>query len=66
LENDTVIHSEAKYIQMGYKYEKAASTDQARALAGIIRRMIEAESIEDRAEARYLIERGRMEARTIH
>lgn len=61
-----MIHAEAKYIQMGYKYEKAASTDQARAVAAIIRSMIEAESIEDRAEARYLIERGRMEARTIH
>jgi len=66
LENDTVIHAEAKYIQMGYKYEKAASNDQARAVAGIIRRMIEAESIEDRAEARYLVERGRKEARSYH
>lgn len=61
-----MIHAEAKYIQMGYKYEKAASNDQARAVAGIIRRMIEAESVEDRAEARHLVERGRQEARAIH
>ena len=61
-----MIHSEAKYIQMGQKYEKAASPSQARALAEIIRRMIEAETIEDRAEARYLIERGQKEARSYH
>lgn len=61
-----MIHPESKYIQMGYKYEKAASPDQARAHAETIRRMIEAEDISDRAEARYLVERGRKEARTHH
>lgn len=61
-----MIHSEAKYIQMGYKYEKAASPDQARAHAETIRRMIEAEDISDRAEALYLVERGRKEARSYH
>lgn len=61
-----MIHAEAKYIQMGYKYEKAADPARARAVAEIIRRMIEAEAIEDRAEARYLIERGRKEARSYH
>ena len=61
-----MIHPESKYIQMGYKYEKAASPDQARAHAETIRRMIEAEDISDRAEARYLVERGRKEARQYH
>ena len=61
-----MIHPESKYIQMGYKYEKAASPAQARALAETIRRMIEAESIEDREEARYLVERGCKEARSYH
>lgn len=59
-----MIHTEAKYIQMGYKYEKATEPSQARAVAEIIRRMIEAEAVEDRAEARRLIEQGRTEART--
>lgn len=61
-----MIHSEAKYLQMGYKFEKAADPAQARAVAETIRRMIEAEDIEDRAEARYLVERGRKEARQYH
>lgn len=62
----TMIHSEAKYLQMGYKFEKVTNSTQARAIAETIRRMIEAEDIEDRAEARYLVERGRKEARLYH
>lgn len=61
-----MIHPEAKYIQMGCKYEKASTPNQARAILETIRRMIEAEAIEDRAEARYLVERGRKEARSYH
>ena len=61
-----MVHAEAKYVQMGYKFEKASDPSQARAVAETIRNMIEAESIEDRAEARYLVERGRKEARTFH
>ena len=61
-----MVHSEAKYLQMGYKFEKAATPTQAQAIAETIRRMLEAEDIEDRAEARYLVERGRKEARSYH
>lgn len=61
-----MIHSEAKYVQMGCKFEKAATPTQAQAIAETIRSMIEAEDIEDRAEARYLVERGRKEARQYH
>jgi len=48
------------YITAGYNYEKAA-TSTAQAI--IIRRMLESEQIDERAEARYLIEQGREEAR---
>ena len=61
-----MVHSEAKYLQMGCKFEKAATPTQAQAIAETIRRMLEAEDIEDRAEARYLVERGRKEARQYH
>ncbi len=61
-----MVHAESKYVQMGYKFEKAADPSKARAIAETIRNMLEAESIEDRAEARYLVERGRKEARTFH
>lgn len=60
-----MIHSEAKYLQMGHKFEKA-ERDKKPTLAETIRRMIAAEAIEDRAQARYLIERGQKEARTHH
>lgn len=61
-----MIHAEAKYIQIGYKFEKTTSPTQAQAVAETIRRMIEAEDISDRAEARHLIEQGRKEARSYH
>lgn len=61
-----MVHAGSKYVQMGYKFEKAADPSKARAIAETIRNMLEAEAIEDRAEARYLVERGRKEARTFH
>lgn len=50
-------HTEHAYIQAGYRYERGQTP------AETLRRMIEAEHIEDRAEARRLIEQGRQEAR---
>lgn len=50
-------HTEAAYIQAGYRYERGQTP------AETLRRMIEAEQIDDRAEARRLIEQGRQEAR---
>lgn len=49
------------YVTAGYNYEKAKT---ATAQAEIIRRMLEAEKIDERSEARYLIEQGRKEARS--
>ena len=48
------------YVTAGYNYERAKT---ATAQAEIIRRMLESEQIDERAEARYLIEQGRKEAR---
>jgi hypothetical protein len=56
-------HSEVQYITLGYKYEQAQSSEAGQAVANAIRTLMEAEEIDDRAEARYLIERGRQEAR---
>jgi hypothetical protein len=53
-------YTAADYITAGYNYEKTA-TSTAQAI--IIRRMLESEQIDERAEARYLIEQGREEAR---
>lgn len=50
-------HTEAEYINAGYRYEKNSLPAES------IRRMIESERVEDRAEARRLIEVGRREAR---
>ena len=50
-------HTENEYIQAGYKYERGQIA------AETLRRMIESELIDDRAEARRLIEQGREEAR---
>lgn len=55
--------TEQTYIQLGYKFEKATHPPTVRAIAEEIRHKIESERLEDRAEARRLIERGRMEAR---
>ena len=56
-------HSEVQYITLGFKYERAKSPEAGQAVANAIRTLMEAEDIDDRAEARYLIERGRQEAR---
>ena len=50
-------HTEAEYINAGYKFERGSTP------AETLRRMIESERIEDRADARQLIEKGRSEAR---
>lgn len=57
-------HAEADYINAGYKYESAKTPDKARAVAQTIRKMLDEETIEDQQDARYLIERGRQEARS--
>lgn len=56
-------HAQADYINLGYKYEKATSHESGQAAAQAIRSLLESETIEDRTEARYLVERGRQEAR---
>ena len=58
-------HTESQYINLGYKYEKAQSPSAGQAVAQAIRTLLEAEKIDDRAEARYLVERGRQEAREV-
>lgn len=56
--------TEHAYIEIGRKYEKAKSPSAARSVAHTIRGMLDAETIEERTEARRLIEQGRAEART--
>lgn len=56
-------HTEHQYIDLGYRFEKATSPAAGQATAQAIRTLLEAETIEDRTEARYLVERGRQEAR---
>lgn len=50
-------HTEHAYIEAGRKYEQGKTGPDT------LRRMIESEAIDDRAEARRLIEQGRHEAR---
>lgn len=50
-------HTESEYIEAGRRYETGRKPGES------LRQMIEAEDIEDRAEARRLIEQGRSEAR---
>jgi len=56
-------HTEAQYISLGYRYERAQSPSAGQAAAQAIRTLLEAETIEDRTEGRRLVERGRQEAR---
>jgi hypothetical protein len=56
-------HAEVQYISLGYKYEKAKSPAAGQAAAQAIRTLMESETIEDREQARYLIDRCRKEAR---
>jgi hypothetical protein len=55
-------HAEVQYISLGFRYEAAKSVQAGTAIARTIRGLLEAETIEDRAEARY-VDRGRQEAR---
>jgi hypothetical protein len=50
-------------MDLGYRYEKAKTAGAAQAVAQAIRKAVEAEKVEDRAEARYFVDRGRQEAR---
>lgn len=56
-------HTESQYINVGYEYESAKTPASARAVAQKIRKMLEEEDIIEQSDARYLIERGRQEAR---
>jgi len=58
-------HAEAQYISLGFKYERAQSPEAGQAVAQAIRTLIEGERVEDRADARYLVDRGRQEARGV-
>jgi hypothetical protein len=57
-------HTEADYINEGARYERAHSTEVARAIAYKLRAMLTSERPEDQAHARELIEQGRKEAST--
>ena len=58
-------HAEVQYISLGFRYERAQSPEAGQAAAQAIRTLIEGERVEDRADARYLVERGRQEAREV-
>ena len=58
-------HAEVQYISLGFKYERAQSPEAGQAAAQAIRTLLESERVEDRADARYLVERGRQEARGV-
>lgn len=64
--SNQVKHSEHQYLDLGYRFEKARSPASTRSVAAEIRALLESETIEDRAQARNLVERGRQEARTTH
>lgn len=57
-------HTESEYINEGARYERATSTEGARAIAYKLRAMLSSERPEDQSYARELIEKGRMEARS--
>jgi len=56
-------YPEAAYINAGHAYERAKTPAATQARAQAIRTMLEAEKIDDRAEARKLVDTGRQEAR---
>jgi len=56
-------NTESQYINAGYRYEKATSLDKARAVAQEIRALLSGENPKDVTEARFLIDKGREEAR---
>lgn len=57
-------HSEADYINAGYRIERAKTPQAYAAETQRVRVMLESETIEDQAEARRLIARGEEEARS--
>ena len=56
-------HTESEYVNEGARYERAHSTESARAIAYKLRAMLSSERPEDQSYARELIEKGRKEAR---
>ena len=56
-------HSESEYINAGYQYEHAPTSNMAIAIASRMRVMIESEHPDEQAEARRLIAQGIAEAR---
>lgn len=56
-------HPEAEYLNLGYQLEKAPNSSRERQILVALREKMEQEDIEDRGEARRLVERGRQEAR---
>jgi len=56
-------YTENEYLEAGRRYESARTVDATRARAEVLRRMLEREELDERAEARRLIEQGRAEAR---
>ena len=56
-------YPEAAYINAGHAYERAKTPAAVQARAQTIRAMLEAETIDDRTEARRLVDTGREEAR---
>jgi hypothetical protein len=56
-------YPEAAYINAGHAYERAQTPAAIQARAQTIRAMLEAETIDDRTEARRLVDTGRQEAR---
>ena len=56
-------HSDADYINAGYRIERAKTPQAYTAATQRVRVMLESETIEDQAEARRLIECGIQEAR---
>jgi len=57
-------HTENDYITAGYNYELAAP-QRAAGIAETIRHMLESEHVNDKPEARRLIDQGRAEARQV-
>jgi len=57
-------HTESDYINEGARYERANTSEVARAIAYKLRAMLASERVEDQSYARELIEQGRREART--
>ena len=55
-------HTEHDYIEMGYQYAKAKNEYERLERARIIKEMLAKERAGDVARARFLVERGRLEA----